>query len=83
MTASTRSAPHILLMLCSSTAILITLTGLLFLIGTCLLSIFAHRERFIGEIDAISIALIFGGIAVALKTVEIRLRVEQDSSTDG
>ena len=82
MTTSTRSAPDILLMLCSSTAILITLTGLLFLIGTRLLGMFAHGERFIGEIDAISIALIFGGIGVALKTIEIRLRAEQESSTD-
>jgi hypothetical protein len=82
MNASTRSAPNILLLLCSSTAVLMTLTGLLFLIGTRLLSAFAHGERFIGETDAISIALIFGGIAVALKTVEIRLRTEQDSSTD-
>ncbi len=82
MSASTRSAPNVLLLLCSSTAILMTLTGLLFLIGTRLLSAFAHGERFIGETDAISIALIFGGIGVALKTVEIRLRTEQDSSTD-
>ena len=63
-------------------AILMTFTGLLFLIGTRLLSVFAHGERFIGETDAISIALVFGGIAVALKTIEIRLRAEQDSSTD-
>lgn len=82
MTASTKSTLNILLLLCSSTAILMTFTGLLFLIGTRLLSIFAHGERFIGEIDAVSIALIFGGIAVALKTIEIRLRAEQDSSTD-
>jgi hypothetical protein len=82
MFASTRSAPSVLLLLCSSTAILMSLTGLLFLIGTRLLSIFAHGERFIGEIDAISIALIFGGIAAALKTIEIRLRAEQDSSAD-
>jgi hypothetical protein len=82
MTASTRSAPGILVLLCNTTAILMTLTGSLFLIGTRLLSIFARGERFIGEIDAISIALIFGGIAVALKTIEIRLRAEQDPSTD-
>jgi hypothetical protein len=82
MTASTRSAPNILLLLCSTTAVLMTLSGLLFLVGTCLLSIFAHSERFLGEVDAISIALIFGGIAVALKTIEIRLRAGQDSSTD-
>ena len=82
MNASTRSAPNILLMLCSTTAILMSFTGLLFLIGTRLLSAFAHGERFIGEIDAISIALIFGGIAVALKTIEIRLRAEQDTTAD-
>ena len=82
MNLSTRSAPGTLLMLCSTTAILMSFTGLVFLIGTRLLGIFAHGERFIGEIDAISVALIFGGIAVALKTIEIRLRAEQDSSTD-
>jgi hypothetical protein len=64
------------------TSILMTFTGLLFLIGTRLLSIFAHGEKFIGEIDAVSIALIFGGIAVALKTIEIRLRAEQGPSVD-
>ncbi len=82
MAAATRTAPSILLMLCSSTAILMALTGLLFLIGTRLFGIFARGERFIGEIDAISIALIFGGIAVALKTIEIRIRAERDSSMD-
>jgi hypothetical protein len=82
MIASTRSAPCILLLLCNSMAVLMTLTGLLLLIGTRLLILFAHGEKFIGEIDAMSIALIFGGIALALKTIEIRLREEQDSSTD-
>jgi hypothetical protein len=82
MIASTRSAPNTLLLLCSTAAIVMTFTGLSFLIAIRLLSIFAHGERFVGEIDAISIALIFGGIAVALKTIEIRLRAEQDSSTD-
>lgn len=82
MTVSTRSAPNVLLLLCSATAILMTLTGLLFSIGTHLLSILATRERFIGETDAISIALIFGGIAAALKTIEIRLRAGRDSSTE-
>jgi len=82
LTVSTKSAPNILLLLCSSTAILMTLVGLLFLIGTHLLSVLARGERFIGETDAISVALIFGGIAVALKTTEIRLRSERDSSVD-
>jgi hypothetical protein len=82
MTGSTRSASNILLQLSSSTAILMTLSGLLFLIGTHLLSVHSGSQRFIGEIDVISVALIFGGIAVALKTIEIRLRVEQDLSID-
>lgn len=82
MTVSTRSARNILLLLCSTTAILMTLTGLLFSIGTHVISALARGERFIGETDAISVALIFGGIAVALKTIEIGLRAEQDSSTD-
>lgn len=82
MIASTRSAPSILLLLRSTMAILMTLTGSLILIGMRLSSLFVRGEKFIGAIDAMSIALIFGGIAVALKTIEIRLRVEQDSSMD-
>ncbi len=82
MPATTRSAPNIFLLLSGAAALLMTFTGLFFLIGTRLLSIFAHGEKFIGETDAISIALIFGGIAAALKTTEIRLRAEQDSSID-
>jgi hypothetical protein len=82
MIASTRSAPSVLLLLCSTIAILMTLTGSLILIGMRLSSLFVRGEKFIGAIDAMSIALIFGGIAVALKTIEIRLRVEQDSSMD-
>ena len=79
MIVPARSAPNILLLLCSSTAILMTLTGLLFLVGTHLLSTLA-RERFVGETDALSVVLIFGGIAVALKTIEIRVRAERESS---
>ena len=82
MITSTRSAPNILLLLCSTMAILMTLTGSLILIGTRLSGIFLRGERFIGEIDAISIALIFGGIAVALKTFEFRVKAEHDSSMD-
>ena len=82
MISSTKSAPGMLLMLCSTSAILMTFTGVLFLIGTRLLSAFAQHERFVGETDAISIALIFGGIAVALKTIEIRLKAERESFGD-
>jgi len=80
MIAATRSAPNILLLLCSTAAILMTLTGLIFLLGTHLITTFNPGQRLIGETDAISIALIFGGIAVALKSIEIGLRAERESS---
>lgn len=79
MIAATRSAPNILLLLCSTTAILMTLTGLAFLLGTHLLGTFSRGPQLIGETDAISVALIFGGIAVALKTIEVGLRAERES----
>lgn len=82
MILPTRSAPNILLRLCSTTAILMTLTGLAFLLGTHLLNTFASSQRIVGETDAISVALIFGGIAVALKTIEISLRAERESSLE-
>ena len=82
MIVATRSAPNILLLLCSTTAILMTLTGLAFLLGTHLLTTFAPGQRLIGETDAISIALIFGGIAVALKTIEISLKAQHESPVE-
>ena len=82
MTVSTRSAPNTLLLLCSTTAILMAFTGLMFLIGTHLMRMFAHGERFLGETDAVCIALIFGGVAVALKTIELRLRAERDTAAE-
>ncbi|HTM17126.1 MAG TPA: hypothetical protein VL135_09485 [Terracidiphilus sp.] len=82
MNVATRSAPSILLLLCSTTAILMTLTGLAFLLATHLITTFSRGTRLIGETDAISVALIFGGIAVALKTIEVRLRTDRASSLD-
>jgi len=81
MTVATRSAPNILLLLCSTTAILMTITGLAFLFGSHLLTTFSRGPR-LGETDAISVALIFGGIAVALKTIEVSLRAKHDSVID-
>jgi hypothetical protein len=82
MTALTKSASSVLLLLCSTAAILMTFTGLLFLVGVRLAGVFAHSEKFTGEIDAISIALVFGGIAAALKTIEVRLRAKEDLPID-
>jgi hypothetical protein len=79
MIVATRSAPNVLLLLCSTTAILMTITGLVFLLGTHLITAFSRGPRLIGETDAISVALIFGGIAAALKTIEIRVRAERES----
>lgn len=82
MKVSTRSAPNILLLLCSTTAILMTLTGLVFLLGTHLLTTFSRSPRILGETDAISVALIFGGIAVALKTIETSLKAQRATQTE-
>jgi len=82
MIAATRSTPSILLLLCSTTAILMTLTGLAFLLGTHLITTFSGGPRLIGETDAISVALIFGGIAVALKTIEIGIRTQNESTAE-
>jgi len=79
MIVATRSAPNVLLLLCSTTAILMSITGLVFLLGTHLITAFSRGPRLIGETDAISVALIFGGIAAALKTIEIRVRAERES----
>jgi hypothetical protein len=81
MTVATRSAPNVLLQLCSTTAILMTLTGLVFLLGTHVLNTFA-RGQGLRETDAISVALIFGGIAVALKTIEVGLRAEHGTPVE-
>jgi hypothetical protein len=82
MIVATRSAPNFLLLLCSTMAILMTLTGLVFLLGTHVLNTFARGQGLIGETDAISVALIFGGIAVALKTIEIGVRAGRESSLE-
>jgi hypothetical protein len=82
MTVATRSAPNVLLLLCITTAILMTLTGLVFLLGTHVLNTFARGQGLIGETDAISVALIFGGIAVALKTIEVGLRAEHGTPVE-
>ena len=78
MPASTHAAARTLLLVGSATAIVMTLTGFLFLVAGRLFTELAHIERFTGEIDGFSIALVFAGIAVALKTMEHRLRARED-----
>ncbi len=74
MNASDPTAARILLRTGSAAAILMTSTGFLFLAAGSLILARTHIERFTGEIDGFSVALVFAGIAVALKTMEHRLR---------
>ena len=62
-------------------ALLITLAAVSSLVAACLISVFAHGEKFVGEIEDISIALIFAVIAAALKIIEMCLRAREDAST--
>ncbi len=78
MHASTPNAARILLITGSAAAVFMTLTGFLALMAGGLVIARAHIERFTGEIDGFSIALVFAGIALALKTMEHRLRAKQD-----
>lgn len=82
MTTSTRFAAGMLLLIGKAASILMVFAGFLFLVFGRLISQLTHFERFIGEIDGFSIALVFGGIAVALKMLERRLRTEGDLLTD-
>jgi hypothetical protein len=70
-----------LLRRCIAAAILITLTVFSFFVAACLISVFAHGEKFIGEIDDILIALVFFAAAAAFKLIESRLRATENTST--
>lgn len=93
MTASTQSGvpgdrllgwtgANILLFLQGTAAILMTVTGFAFIIGAALISELTHVDKFLGEIEGCSVALVFAGVAVALKTVEKSLRSTEDSTAD-
>ena len=71
---SAPTAARILLLIGSAAAVLMTLIGFLLLIAGSVVVTRTHIERFTGEIDGFSIALVFIGIAIALKTMEHRLR---------
>ena len=77
-TVSNPAAARILLLTGSAAAVLMTLIGFLLLIAGSLVVTRTHIERFTGEIDGFSIALVFIGIAIALKTMEHRLRARID-----
>lgn len=92
MTASTRASSSIPLR--GASAILLIFAGIASMIVAALIADLnyierligeiqkAHIERFIGIIEGSSIALLFIGLAVALKTVERTLRIDDDSAID-
>ena len=75
-------AANSLLRRCAAPAILITLAAVSSLVGACLISVFVHGEKFVGELEDISIALVFAAIAAALKIIEMCLRAKQHASTN-
>ena len=59
-----------LLYLRGTAAILMTVVGFFSMIGGVFYSQFTHTERYIGAVEGLSIALVFAGVTIALKTVE-------------
>jgi hypothetical protein len=82
MNASLRSMARIPLFLRGVIAILMTVTGLFVMIGGGLITDLAHAQKFFGEVEGFSIALIFAGVAIARKTAEKLEMAEENSLTD-
>jgi hypothetical protein len=84
MSATTRPSAGFFRYLCGAAAIVMTVTGFFSMVGGILFSQLAHSERYIGAIEGGSIALVFAGVTIALKTVE-RFQMAEDESltTDG
>jgi hypothetical protein len=70
------------LFLRGTAAIVLTVTGFAVMIGGGLITELAHAQKFLGEIEGFSVALVFSGVAVALKTVEKLQMIEDDTLTD-
>jgi hypothetical protein len=82
MNASSRSMARIPLFLRGAIAILMTVTGLFVMISGGLITDLAHAQRFFGEVEGFSIALVFAGVAIARKTAEKLEMAEENSLTD-
>jgi hypothetical protein len=70
------AAVNTLLRRCGIAVVLVALAAFASLVAACLVSVFAHGEKFIGEIDDILIALTFCALAAAFKIIEKRLRAK-------
>jgi hypothetical protein len=82
MNSTSRSPAKIPLFLRGAAAILITVTGFFFMIAGGLITDLAHAQKFFGEVEGISAALVFAGVALALKTAEKLQLAEEDPLTD-
>ncbi|MGB6193527.1 MAG: hypothetical protein WBF42_13755 [Terracidiphilus sp.] len=76
------ATPGFLLYLRGTAAIVMTVIGFFAMIGGIFYSQFTHIERYIGAVEGVSIALVFGGVTIALKTVERFQAAERHSLTD-
>jgi hypothetical protein len=82
MNASSRSRAKIPLFLRGAAAIIMTVAGFFIMIAGILITDLAHAQKFLGEVEGFSIALVFAGVALALKTAEKLQLAEEDSLTD-
>jgi hypothetical protein len=73
-----RPAANMLMRRCAFAMILITLGAFSLVVAVCLISVFAHGEQYVGEIDDVLIALVFCAIAAVLKIIEKFLRARED-----
>ena len=82
MNSTSRSLAKIPLFLRGAAAIVITVTGFFLMIAGGLITDLAHAQKFFGEVEGFSAALIFAGVALALKTAEKLQLAEEDPLTD-
>jgi VIT1/CCC1 family predicted Fe2+/Mn2+ transporter len=82
MNASSQSLAKIPLFLRGAVAIVITVTGLFLMIAGGLITYLANAQKFFPEVEGFSAALIFAGVALALKTAEKLQLAEEDPLTD-
>ncbi len=82
MNVTQNHAPGFLLYLRGTAAILMTVVGFFSMIGGVFYSQFTHTDRYVGTVEGVSIALVFAGVTMALKTVERFQASEEHSLSD-
>ena len=82
MNASSQSLAKIPLFLRGAVAIVITVIGLFLMVAGGLITYLANAQKFFAELEGFSVALVFTGVALALKTAEKLQLAEEDPLTD-